>query len=84
MPKIGDEAYRIIQFLKSEYGDFPGSYILTETLLPIFDDDEAREKTAIDELLKAGFAVRNSSGDMIALTQEGLDYTPNVRTASEG
>ena len=69
MQKISEEACRIIQFLKAEYGNFPRNYILIETLLPIFDDDDTREKTAISELLKAGFAVRNSSGDMIALTR---------------
>ena len=80
MPKISEDAYRVIQFLKAEYGNFPHNFILTETLLPIFDDDEAREKAAISEILDVGFAVKNSSGDMIALTQAGLDYTPNVRS----
>ena len=79
MPKVSEEAYRIIQFLKAEYGNFPDNYILVETLLPIFDDDQARAYAAINELLKADFAVRNLTGDMIALTREGLDYTPNVR-----
>jgi len=79
MSKISDEAYRIIQFLKAEYGSFPGSYILTETLLPIYDDDEARTNAAIDELIKADFTVKNSSGDMIALTSDGVNYSPNVR-----
>ncbi len=78
MKKISDGANAIIQFLKAEYGDFPDSHVFTAALLPIFDDNEAEAKAAIDELAKAGLAVRSAAGDQIASTSEAVDFSPDT------
>jgi hypothetical protein len=73
MLKFSEDAIALAQYFVAEHR-FPGAYVLLPHLLPLFDNDQARVTTAINELAKADFAIIAPNGNAVALTGPGFRH----------
>jgi hypothetical protein len=79
MSEIGHDEQSILKHLIQKHGAFPGTHEPTTMLLPLFDNDKNRTTVAINQLLNADYITRNSTGDTIAITRDGIDYLDSIK-----
>jgi hypothetical protein len=53
-----------------------GDYVLVDVFARLFDDNEHRAVSAVDELIKLKLAVGTPDKDALAMTKEGARYEP--------
>jgi hypothetical protein len=73
MLQLSKDARDILHDLKHS-GHQAGDYFLIGKLASLFGGEVARAQTAMDELIKLGWAIGTPNGTSYALTRAGVGY----------
>ena len=73
MPQLSEDARTVLIKLKNSRHQ-AGDYVLISALALLFGGEVTRAHSAMDELIKLGWAIGTPNGTSFALTRAGVGY----------
>jgi hypothetical protein len=73
MPRLSEDASTMLRHMKA-LGAKSGDCVLVDMFARLFDDNEHRAVSALDELIKRKLAVGTPDRDALTMTKSGAGY----------